>query len=82
MAGRVIAPKGCGMPSPGVHFVRLWGLGMGRWSLGPGGRGLGPHWGRASDQSPFGQNLLGLQRVPRQFFLQLYHTFRSLGETR
>ncbi|KAK1330753.1 hypothetical protein QTO34_008691 [Cnephaeus nilssonii] len=28
------------------------------------------------------KNLLGLQRVPRQFFLQLYHTFRSLGETR
>ncbi|XP_075850123.1 sodium-independent sulfate anion transporter isoform X3 [Microcebus murinus] len=32
----------------------------------------------------FGQikNLLGLQNIPRQFFLQVYHTFLSLGETR
>ncbi|XP_003786605.1 sodium-independent sulfate anion transporter [Otolemur garnettii] len=32
----------------------------------------------------FGQikNLLGLQNIPRQFFLQVYHTFRSIGETR
>lgn len=48
----------------------------------PRGRGLGPHWGRAANQCLLDQNLLGLQRVPRQFFLQLYHTFRSLGETR
>ncbi|XP_036766399.2 sodium-independent sulfate anion transporter isoform X1 [Manis pentadactyla] len=32
----------------------------------------------------FGQikNLLGLQNIPRQFFLQVYHTFRNIGETR
>ncbi|KAF6097112.1 solute carrier family 26 member 11 [Phyllostomus discolor] len=32
----------------------------------------------------FGQikNLLGLQHVPRQFFLQVYHTFRNIGQTR
>ncbi|XP_029784475.1 sodium-independent sulfate anion transporter isoform X3 [Suricata suricatta] len=32
----------------------------------------------------FGQikNLLGLQGVPRQFFLQVYHTFRNIGDTR
>ncbi|XP_039082416.1 sodium-independent sulfate anion transporter isoform X2 [Hyaena hyaena] len=32
----------------------------------------------------FGQikNLLGLQGTPRQFFLQVYHTFRSIGDTR
>ncbi|XP_046950014.1 sodium-independent sulfate anion transporter [Lynx rufus] len=32
----------------------------------------------------FGQikNLLGLQGIPRQFFLQVYHTFRNIGETR
>ncbi|XP_037349251.1 sodium-independent sulfate anion transporter [Talpa occidentalis] len=32
----------------------------------------------------FGQvkNLLGLQGVPREFFLQVYHTFRKVGETR
>uniref|UniRef100_A0A8D2JMB3 Sodium-independent sulfate anion transporter n=1 Tax=Sciurus vulgaris TaxID=55149 RepID=A0A8D2JMB3_SCIVU len=32
----------------------------------------------------FGQikNLLGLQNTPRQFFLQVYHTFLSIGETR
>ncbi|XP_069337883.1 sodium-independent sulfate anion transporter [Eulemur rufifrons] len=32
----------------------------------------------------FGQikNLLGLQNIPRQFFLQVYHTFLSIGETR
>ncbi|XP_058417793.1 sodium-independent sulfate anion transporter isoform X2 [Diceros bicornis minor] len=32
----------------------------------------------------FGQikNLLGLQHIPRQFFLQVYHTFRNIGETR
>lgn len=32
----------------------------------------------------FGQvkNLLGLQNIPRQFFLQVYHTFLHIGETR
>ncbi|KAF7471341.1 sodium-independent sulfate anion transporter [Marmota monax] len=32
----------------------------------------------------FGQikNLLGLQNIPRQFFLQVYHTFLNIGETR
>uniref|UniRef100_A0A8C4PI86 Sodium-independent sulfate anion transporter n=1 Tax=Equus asinus asinus TaxID=83772 RepID=A0A8C4PI86_EQUAS len=32
----------------------------------------------------FGQikSLLGLQNIPRQFFLQVYHTFRNIGETR
>ncbi|XP_072638010.1 sodium-independent sulfate anion transporter isoform X2 [Canis lupus baileyi] len=32
----------------------------------------------------FGQikNLLGLQDIPRQFFLQVYQTFRKVGETR
>ncbi|XP_012518529.1 PREDICTED: sodium-independent sulfate anion transporter [Propithecus coquereli] len=32
----------------------------------------------------FGQikNLLGLQNIPRQFFLQVYRTFLSIGETR
>nr|XP_023412596.1 sodium-independent sulfate anion transporter isoform X2 [Loxodonta africana] len=32
----------------------------------------------------FGQikNLLGLQATPRQFFLQVYHTFLNIGETR
>ncbi|NP_001233593.1 sodium-independent sulfate anion transporter [Cavia porcellus] len=32
----------------------------------------------------FGQikNLLGLHNIPRQFFLQVYHTFLSVGETR
>lgn len=32
----------------------------------------------------FGQvkNLLGLQNIPRQFFLQVYHTFVHIGETR
>ncbi|XP_006145734.1 sodium-independent sulfate anion transporter isoform X1 [Tupaia chinensis] len=32
----------------------------------------------------FGQvkNLLGLQHIPRQFFLQVYHTFLRVGETR
>ncbi|XP_006869705.1 PREDICTED: sodium-independent sulfate anion transporter [Chrysochloris asiatica] len=32
----------------------------------------------------FGQikNLLGLQDIPRQFFLQVYHTFLNIGETR
>lgn len=32
----------------------------------------------------FGQikNLLGLQKIPRQFFLQVYHTFLHIGETR
>ncbi|XP_003506753.3 sodium-independent sulfate anion transporter isoform X1 [Cricetulus griseus] len=32
----------------------------------------------------FGQikNLLGLQRIPRQFFLQVYHTFLHISETR
>ncbi|XP_008827069.1 sodium-independent sulfate anion transporter isoform X1 [Nannospalax galili] len=32
----------------------------------------------------FGQikNLLGLQNIPRQFFLQVYHTFLHVGETR
>ncbi|XP_072795883.1 sodium-independent sulfate anion transporter isoform X1 [Vicugna pacos] len=32
----------------------------------------------------FGQikNLLGLQHIPRQFFLQVYYTFRNIGETR
>ncbi|KAG8507495.1 Sodium-independent sulfate anion transporter [Galemys pyrenaicus] len=32
----------------------------------------------------FGQvkNLLGLQGIPREFYLQVYHTFRQLGETR
>ncbi|KAK2500530.1 hypothetical protein MC885_010897, partial [Smutsia gigantea] len=32
----------------------------------------------------FGQikNLLGLQNIPRQFFLQVYYTFRNIGETR
>ncbi|XP_027811345.2 sodium-independent sulfate anion transporter isoform X2 [Marmota flaviventris] len=28
------------------------------------------------------QNLLGLQNIPRQFFLQVYHTFLNIGETR
>ncbi|GAB5581388.1 prestin isoform X1 [Prionailurus iriomotensis] len=28
------------------------------------------------------KNLLGLQGIPRQFFLQVYHTFRNIGETR
>lgn len=32
--------------------------------------------------SVFEQNLLGLQNIPRQFFLQVYHTFRNIGETR
>ncbi|XP_051015134.1 LOW QUALITY PROTEIN: sodium-independent sulfate anion transporter [Acomys russatus] len=32
----------------------------------------------------FGQikNLLGLRNIPRQFFLQVYHTFLHIGETR
>lgn len=30
----------------------------------------------------FGQNLLGLQHIPRQFFLQVYYTFRNIGQTR
>lgn len=30
----------------------------------------------------FEQNLLGLQNIPRQFFLQVYHTFLHIGETR
>ncbi|KAB0356149.1 hypothetical protein FD754_000305 [Muntiacus muntjak] len=32
----------------------------------------------------FGQikNLLGLQHIPRQFFLQVYYTFHNIGETR
>lgn len=30
----------------------------------------------------FEQNLLGLQKIPRQFFLQVYHTFLHIGETR
>ncbi|XP_069887696.1 sodium-independent sulfate anion transporter isoform X2 [Dipodomys merriami] len=32
----------------------------------------------------FGQvkNLLGLQNIPRQFFLQVYHIFLSIGDTR
>lgn len=30
----------------------------------------------------FDQNLLGLQNIPRQFFLQVYHTFLHIGETR
>uniref|UniRef100_A0A5G2R5I2 Solute carrier family 26 member 11 n=1 Tax=Sus scrofa TaxID=9823 RepID=A0A5G2R5I2_PIG len=32
----------------------------------------------------FGQikNLLGLQHIPRQFFLQVYQTFHNIGETR
>ncbi|XP_013203060.1 sodium-independent sulfate anion transporter [Microtus ochrogaster] len=32
----------------------------------------------------FGQikNLLGLKNIPRQFFLQVYHTFLHIGETR
>ncbi|XP_060027825.1 sodium-independent sulfate anion transporter isoform X2 [Erinaceus europaeus] len=32
----------------------------------------------------FGQikNLLGLQDIPRQFFLQVFYTFRNIGETR
>lgn len=28
------------------------------------------------------QNLLGLKNIPRQFFLQVYHTFLHIGETR
>uniref|UniRef100_A0A8C5KTK8 Sodium-independent sulfate anion transporter n=1 Tax=Jaculus jaculus TaxID=51337 RepID=A0A8C5KTK8_JACJA len=28
------------------------------------------------------KNLLGLQNIPRQFFLQVYHTFLHIGETR
>ncbi|XP_075760241.1 sodium-independent sulfate anion transporter [Pelodiscus sinensis] len=28
------------------------------------------------------KNILGLHNVPRQFFLQVYHTFQRLGETR
>ncbi|XP_025217340.1 sodium-independent sulfate anion transporter isoform X1 [Theropithecus gelada] len=32
--------------------------------------------------SVFGQNLLGLQNISRQFFLQVYHTFLRIAETR
>lgn len=28
------------------------------------------------------QNILGLQGIPRQFFLQVYETLRRIGETR
>lgn len=28
------------------------------------------------------QNLLGLKNIPRQFFLQVYHTFLHIGETK
>lgn len=30
----------------------------------------------------FAQNILGLHNIPRQFFLQVYHTFQRIGETR
>lgn len=30
----------------------------------------------------FAQNILGLRGIPRQFFLQVYETFRRIGETR
>lgn len=35
-----------------------------------------------SSEPLFKQNLLGLQRVPRQLFLQVYHVFRNIGDTR
>lgn len=50
----------------------------------PGGglRGTEILQGRVVSQSLFEQNLLGLQDIPRQFFLQVYQTFRKVGETR
>lgn len=48
--------------------------------LGPDGLGLGA--GPLISISVFGQNLLGLQNIPRQFFLQVYHTFLRIAETR
>lgn len=88
-----LTPSAVTFPSPRITLTCPWGLwelAGGTWSplrcapsKGPG-EGLPTSFGEGCliRVSVFEQNLLGLQNVPRQFFLQVYHTFHHVGETR
>lgn len=69
--------------SPGSRAAVCAGLGVGALPAAAPTptRQLGLCWAFTRLCVP-AQNILGLQGIPRQFFLQVYETLRRIGETR